>query len=124
MKNPFRKEKKQPEPSIHDFDGTLGQRLRAVRETREYGATDSRRAPKRELSPSKPVQYDSNKNTLPISNSGNSRPDDTNANVSRGSAARGGGRRGTMIQRNSAKTLTGRSVIPDREDKVLNSGSS
>lgn len=124
MRNPFKKQKKETrEPTIHDFSGTLGQRIRAVRETKEYGATDNSKVSRVELNPRKPSQYDYNRNTHPIHTSGNIRPDDTHANVSRGSAARGGGRMGTMIQRGGAKTLTGRSVVADREDKVLDSGS-
>jgi len=123
MRNPFKKKEQRREPTVHDFTGTLGQRIRAVRETKEYGATDNSKVSRVELNPRKPSQYDYNRDTLPIHTSGNIRPDDTDANVSRGSAARGGGRMGTMIQRGGAKTLTGKSVVADREDKVINSGS-
>jgi len=118
----FNRKKEAKEPTVHDFSGTLGQRIRAVRETKEYGATDTRRVSRSELSPRNPSGYDYNKNTDISDNSGNRSPDDRTANVSRNKSS-SGQIRGTMIHRSGAKTLTGHSVVPDRPDTVQNSGS-
>jgi len=126
MRNPFKREKKTArEPSIHDFSGTLGQRIRSVREEKEYRAHSSPAVQGRrfELNFRKPSQYDSNRGTQLSSNSGNTSPNDSIANVSRNKSS-SGQIRGTMIHRHGAKTLSGRSVVADRADTVQNSGSS